>query len=148
VERGLARPSMGSLHRIARSLGTTTPALLAGVVPAGAARFSLVRADAGTTVEHDGGSTRTLVEGAPALLPLEFRVTHRDFPDFFQHPAAEFLYVVAGRIGVDLGDQGRHRLSRADSLYYAGEVPHRFRLVGRSPATVLVVQATVDDRAG
>jgi transcriptional regulator with XRE-family HTH domain len=148
VERGLARPSMGSLHRIARSLGTTTPALMAGVAPAGAERFSVVRAGAGTTVQHDGGSTRSLVEGAPALLPLEFRVTHREFPDFFQHPAAEFLYVVAGRIEVDLAEQGRHRLSPADSLYYAGDVPHRFRLVGRSPATVLVVQAAVDDGPG
>ncbi|CCH86243.1 Transcriptional regulator, XRE family [Modestobacter italicus] len=148
VERGLARPSMGSLHRIARSLGTTTPALMAGAGPSGDARFSVVRAGAGTTVQHDGGSTRALAQGSPALLPLEFRVTHRDFPDFFQHPAAEFLYVVAGRIEVDLGDQGRHQLSAADSLYYAGEVPHRFRLTGRTPATVLVVQGGAEDHPG
>jgi len=148
VERGLARPSMGSLHRIARSLGTTTPALMAGAAPDGAGPVQLVRAGAGTTVDHDGGSTRALVEGAPALLPLEFRVTHRDFPDFFQHPAAEFLYVVAGRIEVDLGGHGRHRLAAADSLYYAGDVPHRFRLVGRAVATVLVVQAAGDEPPG
>lgn len=151
VERGLARPSMGSLHRIARSLGTTTPALMAGAgaAPDEAGRVRLVRAGAGTTVDHDGGSTRALVEGAPALLPLEFRVTHRDFPDFFQHPAAEFLYVVAGRIEVDLGPEGRHQLAAADSLYYGGDVPHRFRRVGRAVAVVLVVQAAaVDDLLG
>ncbi|WP_369140655.1 helix-turn-helix domain-containing protein [Modestobacter versicolor] len=145
VERGLARPSMGSLHRIARSLGTTTPALMAGAAPSPAGRFSVVRAGGGTTVQHDGGSTRALAEGAPALLPLEFRVAHRDFDDFFQHPAAEFVYVVAGRIEVDLGDLGRHQLAAADSLYYAGDVPHRFRRLGRAVATVLVVQAAADD---
>lgn len=147
VERGLARPSMGSLHRIARSLGTTTPALMAGAraVPDEVGRVRLVRAGGGTTVDHDGGSTRALVEGAPALLPLEFRVTHREFPEFFQHPAAEFLYVVAGRIEVDLGPDGRHELGAADSLYYSGDVPHRFRRVGRTVATVLVVQAAATD---
>ncbi|OMQ16800.1 hypothetical protein A7K94_0200235 [Modestobacter sp. VKM Ac-2676] len=145
LERGLARPSMGSLHRIARSLGTTTPALLAGAGQGPPGLVSLVRAGSGTTVDHDGGSTRTLVDGTPALLPLEFRVTHRDFPDYFEHPAAEFLYVVSGRIEVDLAAEGTHQLGMADTLYYAGDVPHRFRLLGRSPATVLVVQATTPE---
>ncbi|WP_369131429.1 helix-turn-helix domain-containing protein [Modestobacter roseus] len=145
VERGRARPSMGSLHRIARALGTTTPALLTGAGQGAPGLVSLVRAGAGTTVAHDGGTTRTLVEGTPALLPLEFRVAHRDFPDYFEHPAAEFLYVVSGRIEVDLAAEGVHQLGPADTLYYAGDVPHRFRLLGRSPATVLVVQAAAPE---
>jgi transcriptional regulator with XRE-family HTH domain len=142
LERGLAQPSMASLHRLARSLGTSTPALMAGDGTADDdARVSLVRAGSGTTVHHDGGSTRSLVEGRAGLLPLEFTVTAPEFDDYFQHEVPELLYVLAGRIEVDLAGDGRHELGPADCLYYGGAVPHRFRLLGDGPARVLVVQA-------
>ncbi|WP_091944219.1 helix-turn-helix domain-containing protein [Trujillonella endophytica] len=141
LERGLAQPSMASLHRLARSLGTSTPALMAEAgTDADETRVSLVRAGTGTTVHHDGGSTRSLVEGRAGLLPLEFTVTNPEFDDYYSHAVAEVLYVLAGRIEVDLGGDGRHELGPADCLYYGGSVPHRFRLVGAGPARVLVVQ--------
>jgi transcriptional regulator with XRE-family HTH domain len=142
LERGLAQPSMASLHRLARSLGTTTPVLMAET-RAGSeeARTSLVRAGTGTTVHHDGGTTRSLVEGRVALLPLEFTVTNAEFDDYYLHEVAEVLYVLRGRIEVDLDGEGRHVLGPADCLYYGGAVPHRFRVVGPGPAQVLVVQA-------
>jgi transcriptional regulator with XRE-family HTH domain len=148
LERGLAQPSMASLHRLARSLGTTTPALMA---EAGAApgtdtrtdetRVSLVRAGSGTTVHHAGGSTRSLAEGRTGLLPLEFTVANPEFEDPYLHEGAELLYVLRGRIEVDLDVDGRHELEPGDCLYYGGGVPHRFRLLGADPASVLVVQA-------
>lgn len=144
LERGLAQPSMASLHRLARSLGTTTPALMAGSGDGPgpeATRVSLVRAGAGTAVHHAAGSTRSLVEGRAELLPLEFTVTNPDFDDYFTHERAELLYVLDGRIEVDLDDDGLRELAPGDCLYYGGAVPHRFRVLGPGPARVLVVQA-------
>lgn len=152
LERGLAQPSMASLHRLARSLGTTTPALMAesGTGPGTGTgtgtgpedtRVSLVRAGAGTAVHHATGSTRSLVQGRAELLPLEFTVTNPDFDDYFTHERAELLYVLDGRIEVDLGDDGLRELAPGDCLYYGGAVPHRFRVLGPRAARVLVVQA-------
>ncbi|WP_382303643.1 helix-turn-helix domain-containing protein [Herbiconiux sp. UC225_62] len=150
IERGRARPSMASLHRIAQALETATPVLLSS--PGGAEgqaahveieseRVSLVRADEGAMVTQDTGQAKALVAGSRAMYPMEFVTRLPDFEEYYEHPHPEFIYVIAGSIEVDLADDGMHVLGPADTLYFAGGVRHRWRARGLWPARLLVTQA-------
>ncbi|WP_243226831.1 helix-turn-helix domain-containing protein [Microbacterium sp. CIAB417] len=150
IERGRARPSMSSLHRIAQSLDTATPVLLSSA--AGSTDetrhaeiesdcVSLVRADEGAMVSQDTGQAKALVAGARAMYPMEFITRLPQFEEYYEHPNPEFIYVIAGSIEVDLAQEGVHVLGPADTLYFAGGVRHRWRVKGLWPARLLVTQA-------
>ncbi|MCX5327976.1 MULTISPECIES: helix-turn-helix domain-containing protein [unclassified Streptomyces] len=131
LERGLTRPSMPSLHRIAQALGTTQQALLAHSATS-PADIHVVREGTGTPVANSGGSARML--GAPqfAVHPVEYTGGPTAFEEYYDHPGDEFLYVVHGAIEVDLmGPDGRelHRLHAGDSLLYPGGTSHRWRVL-------------------
>ncbi|MFF7936862.1 cupin domain-containing protein [Streptomyces sp. NPDC007940] len=149
LERGLTRPSMSSLHRIARALGTTQQALMtvAAVPRTGASADSvqLVRSGEGLPVANRGGGTARML-GAPAysVHPVEYTGVGERFDEYFDHPGDEFVYVVAGEIEIDLqtADGPRlHVLGPGDSIYYRGGTPHRWRAVGDgSRVRLLTVQ--------
>ncbi len=147
IERGRARPSMESLHRIARALDTTTPALLAGPSAADTPvevdddRVSLVRADQGGLLAHPNGRARSLVSGERDMYPVLFLVEEREFEDYFEHDQPEFVFVLSGRVEIDLDGRGVSELREADTLYFEGGVRHRWRLRGSWPAQLLVVQS-------
>jgi len=152
LERGYARPSMTTLERIATALDTTQVSLMLAAkptedrnnptpVPDGA---HLLRADEGTTLPQEGdtiGYARLLVGGNAASYPQEQVLSRREYAGYFQHEQDEWVYVVTGEIEVDLGDGTFVELREGDSLYYAGNIPHRWRLVGPEIAKVIVVQA-------
>jgi len=142
LERGYARPSMTTLERIAAALGTSQVSLMLTAVPEGA---DLVRSDEGVTLPQEGdkvGYARLLVGGNAAFYPQEQVLSRREYARYFQHEQDEWVYVVAGEIEVDLGDGKFVVLREGDSLYYAGNIPHRWRLVGPDIAKVIVVQAS------
>jgi transcriptional regulator with XRE-family HTH domain len=156
VERGRAHPSMSSLHRIARALGTETPELMSSPIDAVAAvahaevdtdAVSLVRAHQGSVNSHKGNQVKALVAGTRAMYPLEFLVAGKQFEDYFQHEQPEFIYVMAGSIEVELDgemlESGHmlHTLAQGDTLYFTGGVRHRWRALGVWPARVLMTQA-------
>jgi transcriptional regulator with XRE-family HTH domain len=131
LERGLARPSMPSLHRIAQALGTTQQALMAHSATS-AAGIHVVRQGTRIPIANSGGWARML--GAPqfALHPVEYTGGRTAFEEYYDHPGDEFLYVVHGAVEVDLlGPGGRelHRLCSGDSLLYPGGTPHRWRVL-------------------
>jgi quercetin dioxygenase-like cupin family protein/transcriptional regulator with XRE-family HTH domain len=141
LERGLARPSMSSLHRIARALGTTQPALMSmnsDAVPD--RRVGLVRADTGIPVDNPGGVARSLVTGSRAIYPILFEGAFTDFGPYYSHPGDEFIYVLAGVLEVELDGEGQFVLATGDTLYYPGGVPHRWRAVGDPDIRALLVQ--------
>lgn len=152
LERGLTRPSMRSLHRIALALGTTQQALLATSVPAEADRrhggVRVVRRGEGLPVDNGVGTARVL--GAPQLRvhPVEFRGLRTAYGDYYDHPGDEFLYILDGDVEVDLHSaDGRelHRLSPGDSISYLGGTPHRWRALAAGPSAdvrILAVQPT------
>lgn len=151
LERGLARPSMPSLHRIARALGTTQQALFVQAVdpagsaaPGGAVRVARAGDDDGATVSNDGGVARMLGTAALRLHPVEYRGMHADFQDYYEHPGDEFCYVVEGEIEVDLRTPDGRRVERlgpGDSVTYPGGTPHRWRALGdRDRVRFLAVQ--------
>jgi len=148
LERGLTRPSMPSLHRIARALGTTQQALMAAaVVPqpdASPGSAHLVRSGEGLPVDNPGGTARMLGAPAYSVHPVEYTGTRERFEEYYDHPGDEFVYVVAGEIEIDLhtGDGPRlHVLGPGDSICYPGGTPHRWRAVGDgSRVRLLTVQ--------
>lgn len=151
LERGLARPSIGSLERIARALGSSQLELLSGdgLLPAEAepdgtvvpqSPVALVRRGDGATGHYGEGEARMLVTGARRFHPMEMAGRNREFGDHFAHAEDEFVHVVAGRVEFDLGDSGLHRLEPGDSLYYAGGTPHRWRSLAADGYRLFVVK--------
>ena len=130
LERGLARPSMSSLERIATALHSSQSELMARAVDDGPAvagpPFTIVRADAGTELPAPGGSARLLVGTAARFHPMVYVGSNLEFEEYYQHSEDEFVHVIAGLIEVDLGDR-RLDLAPGDSLYYLGGTPHRWR---------------------
>ena len=153
LERGYARPSMTTLERIATALETSQVSLMLAAKPADVGSdpapvpdgVHVVRSDEGATLpqEDDGaGYARLLVGANAAFYPQERVLSRRQYADYFQHEQDEWVYVVAGAIEVDLADGKYIELREGDSLYYAGDIPHRWRLVGPDIAKVIVVQAS------
>lgn len=131
LERGLARPSIGSLEKIARALGSSQLELLSGAdddAEGSDTPVGLVRADEGSRGHYAEGEGRMLVHGDQRRFhPMALAGENREFGDAFSHAEDEFLHVVEGTIEVDLGDRGRFTLGPGDSLYYVGGTPHRWR---------------------
>lgn len=141
LERGLARPSIASLEKIARALESSQVELLADVEDAGdAAPVALVRAGSGTAGHYGEGEARMLVTGRRRFHPMELVGSNAVAGDYFAHAEDEFVHVVAGRVEIDLGDGGVHSLGEGDSLYYIGGTPHRFRALDADGYRVLVVK--------
>jgi transcriptional regulator with XRE-family HTH domain len=140
LERGLVRPSMSSLHRIAQALGTSQPALMSLTLDRGAAEVGLVPAGEGIAVDNPGGSARSLVAGARALHPLLFEGALPEFGPAHTHDGDEFIHVLAGAIEVEIADEGLFTVRTGDTLYYPGTLPHRWRGVGGEQVRALFVQ--------
>ncbi|RDI56011.1 helix-turn-helix domain-containing protein [Nocardia mexicana] len=153
LERGLARPSMMTLARIAEALGTTQVELMLASdtrdrEPEGTAERRVIRSHEGVQLPRgiarrgrEEGSTRLLVHGRADFYPQEFVEVHTEFGPYFTHDEDEWVYVVAGAIMVDLGDHGNARLAEGDSLYYTGGTPHRWHVVDGPRARLIVVKA-------
>jgi transcriptional regulator with XRE-family HTH domain len=144
LERGLARPSMRSLTAIAATLGTTAQGLMADselpAAPDVEPVSVLKRADVLVTpVDSPGGYVRPLVRGERAMLPVEFNGAPREFDEYYRHDGEEFVYVVRGRIEVDIEGEF-HTAAAGDSVYYAGGLRHRWRSLSDEDVRLVVVQ--------
>lgn len=148
LERGLASPSMASLERIARALGTSQVELLSVDAPrTGRGRrgepadaISVVRAGTGAQGPFSEGRARMLVEGARAFHPMEYHGGNPEYGDSFVHDEDEWMYVLDGRIEVDLGGRSPLRFAPGDALYLAGGTAHRLRSLDGDPFRLLIVK--------
>lgn len=59
-------------------------------------------------------------------------------PPLHDHPGAEFLHLLAGRIEIVVAGE-HHVLAAGDSIYFDATQPHGYRRLGRSAAVALVV---------
>jgi transcriptional regulator with XRE-family HTH domain len=135
LERGLARPSVGSVERIADALGVPVGELWAPERPSVAAR--LVHRGEGEVEPHavaGPGGLRDILGADPELRLREWSGGSRRWPE---EPAVErgviAIYVVRGELEIEVGDEV-HRLEEGDVLRFDGGLPHRLRRTG-SPGT-------------
>ena len=144
LERGLARPSMASLERIARALGTSQVELLSVDEPRRgrepAASVSLVRAGTGTIGPYSEGSAQMLVDGARAFHPMEYRSDNADYGDRFVHDEDEWIYALEGAIEVDAAGPELLQLAPGDAVYLSGGTAHRFRSIDGAAFRLLIVK--------
>ncbi|RKR76009.1 helix-turn-helix domain-containing protein [Frondihabitans australicus] len=148
LERGLARPSMVSLERIAKSLGSTQVELLAAIDDAREGSSPDASQPAVVFVGHDDGSrgaygndgARMLVHGSRKFLPFELRGDAREAGDYMTHAEDEFMHVVEGTVMVDLEGSEPRTLVAGDSLYYSGGTPHRWSAVDEAGYRLFIVK--------
>jgi transcriptional regulator with XRE-family HTH domain len=139
LERGLARPSVGSAERIARAL--QVPVGLLWSAPARGGAHELVRRDDGEHEPHDDvsapGGMRILAAGPLAV--REWTGGPRTWPDEHEVAAGDvLLYVARGGLEVEL-DGVVHALREGDALMFDGGVPHRLRRTGNVNTRALQV---------
>jgi DNA-binding XRE family transcriptional regulator len=140
LERGLARPSVGSVERIARALGVPVTALWS------TRRSTPVRvapADEGMVVPHAEpgapGGVREVPDDDSPLRVREWSGGSRSWPEHMETAAGEtLLYVARGAVEVDL-DGTVHALDEGDALRFDGGVPHRIRRSGGVATRALLV---------
>jgi transcriptional regulator with XRE-family HTH domain len=130
VERGLARPSVTSVERIAGALNVPVAHLWA---PERSRDVRIVRHDAGAP------GWRELLSGAPVV--LEWSGGSRRWPDEASEHAGDVLvYVARGALDVDL-DGTVHELEEGDAVVFDGSTPHRLRRRGSPSTRALVLKA-------
>ncbi|MDT7587978.1 MAG: hypothetical protein QOE32_5528 [Pseudonocardiales bacterium] len=149
LERGLARPSMSSLFRIARALGVTQDWLLAaGSPPVPAEPVTVLRHDEGIAVPVSvGGVARQLLAEPGRYTPTEFLNPQATFEEFFEHDGTEFVYIAQGVLDVELGPGRLFTLTAGECLRYPGSTPHRWRAGCPGPVRVLMIHSDLPSSA-
>jgi transcriptional regulator with XRE-family HTH domain len=132
LERGLARPSVGSAERIASALDVPVGALWSPAAPSGHA--TIVRRDAGEQSHHHDhsapGAVRELLTDGVPLRVSEWTGGSKRWPEEPQvEPGAVMLYVSRGGVAIEL-DGDEHVLEEGDTIFFDGTVPHRMRRTG------------------
>ncbi len=143
LERGLAAPSLSSIYRIAEALGVAPGAFLRPPARPGAVSHEsdpqVIRVD-----ESAGQVARVLIPGGRSGL-MEAYEHHfepgRGERGWFEHPGEDFLYVLEGEVLLEVEGEEPLLLRAGQSAHHRGEVPHRCRLPGESPARTLLVIA-------
>jgi transcriptional regulator with XRE-family HTH domain len=143
LERGLARPSVGSAERIAEALDVPVGLLWSPRSATGHA--TIVRRDAGVSTHHHDasapGGVRTLVADGMPMTVREWSGGSRAWPDEAEvEPGGVIVYVARGSVEIDL-DGDVHALEEGDTILFDGSLPHRFRRTG-GVATRLLRVAT------
>lgn len=131
VERGRANPSLDSLTRLARALGTSQVELMSGtpLLSAQQATGSFGAADA-----------RLLTSGDTRFTVIDVQGASTDLGEYYTHPEDEFVTVLAGRALIDLGPDRLDVLAEGGAVYFAGGTPHRWASADGAPYRLLVVK--------
>jgi transcriptional regulator with XRE-family HTH domain len=140
LERGLARPSVGSVERIAHALDVpvsslwTRPPIESAII---------VRRDEGATAGHPQaeapGALREILTGPAALRVREWSGGATTWAEEAETTTGEVcVYVVRGVLEIDLAGTV-HALREGDTVLFDGLVPHRLRRRGGSSTRALYV---------
>ncbi|MEU0272170.1 helix-turn-helix domain-containing protein [Streptomyces sp. NPDC006307] len=145
LETGRRQPSLPMLLGLARVYGTTVSELLGEVPPE---REPIVRAGRAEPVEADGWTYHQAGGAGRALQALRVEVPYAaGQSDLVRvHPGEEWLYVLAGRVRLVLGDVV-HVLDPGDSAHFDSLTPHRIAAAGRHGAELLFVHTLLQSAA-
>ncbi len=144
VERGLARPSMNSLHQISEALGTNASWLLAGsenTREATVVRASDTAAVPASELGDMDGVRRVVAPEASPFQVVEFSGAPDSFREYWVHDGFETIYVISGVVDVDL-DGEIFRLEPSDSISYDTRQPHRLRAATHERVKLLMIETS------
>jgi len=147
IERGLSSPSVSTLYKISGGLQVPITAFFReepaqkDIVSCKLSERTQVKFPNGVW-EGLGGETFTgHIE--PILLTLEGEASSGPFGMI--HSGNEFVFCISGQIEYEIENQ-KYTLDEGDSLIFAAELRHRWRNIGKTTATVIVVLAEFEPR--
>ncbi|WP_051340387.1 helix-turn-helix domain-containing protein [Azospirillum halopraeferens] len=142
IEKGKARPSLNTLHRIATALDTNIGNLLptARAQPATVVRKgdrpilsdNLLRGRDGVQLE----ALSIFAPGSSFQVNIHHVAVGGRSDGCITHPGEEFIYVLSGTIDLILGEETT-RMEAGDSAFFASVIPHGYANPGDVPAAVL-----------
>ncbi len=148
IERGRLFPTLPTLLRIALVFSVGLDHFFTGDRDRPA--VAVVRTKDRLTFPAEGDDGNAVFE----FQSLDFPATERRFNAFYAdflfsgpgplrlhaHPGGEFLYVLRGRLEVDIAGEP-YVLDAGDSMYFDSSAPHGYRRVGTKPCSAIVVTA-------
>jgi transcriptional regulator with XRE-family HTH domain len=150
IERGVSAPSMVTTYRLAEALGVLPGALLPA--PA-AAQVTIVRSGEGRDIpvanRPDAAVGRALLmQPRNPLEIIEYWIEPgRHIAEWFELPGDLAVYVIEGRLDVEVEGYGVVRLAAGDLVSHPASIPHRWHLVDDEPAHALLAIAHPPEEA-
>jgi transcriptional regulator with XRE-family HTH domain len=170
IERGLVRPSVGTLWSMTAELGLVMDGLFTRTEHGSAAAEqgpASREADAAPprthpVVQHGhnrqhirlaGGVVWERLTAEPddqvEFLYVRYEASAESCPEnsFFRHGGKEYAYLVEGRLGLQIGFD-RYELAPGDSVSFESHNPHRLWAIGDEPAIAIwvIINRTNDNR--
>ena len=147
LERGRMFPTLPTLLRIAlvfgvgldHFFGAATPRRALGVVRAAERQRFPERLGRREVLWEFECLDFTATERRMNAYRVRFLATRpRPRPRTHEHPGAEFLHLLTGRLSIVVGGDD-HVLGAGDSIYFDSSQPHGYTRLSRGPAVALVV---------
>lgn len=125
LERGGSGASIASLRLLAGAYGVNMREVFGADLEE---QSPLVRGEERPVMQWDNGVRfEEMACGENVMDPSYIRVPPGAGSEgFYSHNGEEFIYVLSGALVVELKDQGIHRLTPGDTLYFPSTTPHRW----------------------
>lgn len=143
LENGERQPSLTALFHIAQAYGVafsslfeSEPDLESGVI---------IRAAQTPVRRGNGLFYASLSRGSWAfnLHPIRIVVpAEREEGEVYQHEGEQWLYVVSGSLGLEIGDE-EFILESGDAAHFSADNPHRLTALGGRDAEIILVACAV-----
>ena len=134
---------MLTLKKIAQSLNVSVISLLASEE---SSNISVVRSQERRKVIRNSSDGNNITEEflinslqkmmEPALITLPLAT---DSGDFLSHEGEEFVFILSGKIEVELLGIDKYILEEGDTIYYPCTIPHTFRNISDGESKLLIV---------
>ncbi len=125
LERGGSGASVASLRLLAGAYGVNMREVFGADLEENS---PLVRGTERPVMQWDNGVRfEEMATGEKVMDPSFIRVPPGAGSEgFYSHNGEEFIYVISGRLFVELKDQGKFEVKSGDTLYFPSTTPHRW----------------------
>jgi len=148
IESGERQPSLAALFSVARAYGVPFSSLFE---PGPDAEERVIVKGGGSPVQRGNGllyATLSAGKQNSSLQPLRVVVLADQDGDgqerekFYRHVGEEWLYVLSGRVRLDLADK-KYDLEEGDAAHFDASTPHNLHALDGQDAEIILVAAAV-----